>query len=167
MNLSFKYDFSFKMSFISFLAWRSFWALGWEVQTDHLQSNHRATGKTTALNWCLFKWSRLKYHVNEQYYFCQGDASNMRKLTTWLQNWAKNHSGPNKKGASKPPPWNSGADNGFWAKAALLSGPPGTTTRSNLSLNVTCLICFSSFSKSSTNLPFKFTIRSVIIIVDH
>jgi hypothetical protein len=55
----------------------------------------------------------------------QGDSSNMKKLTVWLTNWEKNHSGTGKKAGSKPPPWNSGADNGFWAKAALLSGPPG------------------------------------------
>ena len=55
----------------------------------------------------------------------QGDSSNMKKLTVWLTNWEKNHSGPGKKAGPKPPPWNSGSDNGFWAKAALLSGPPG------------------------------------------
>jgi replication factor C subunit 1 len=61
----------------------------------------------------------------------QGDKSNMRKLTTWLQNWTKHHATPGKKALPRPPPWGAGADNGAWAKCALLSGPPGvgkTTT---------------------------------------
>ena len=91
----------------------------------------------------------------------------MRKLTTWIQNWAKNHSGPNKKGASKPPPWNSGADNGFWAKAALLSGPPGTTTRSNLNLIVTCLICFLPFQSLVRTFRLNLLLEVVLCIVDH
>ena len=60
----------------------------------------------------------------------QGDKSNMRKLTNWLQNWTKNHAHGGKP-PQRPPPWNAGADNGAWAKCALLSGPPGvgkTTT---------------------------------------
>jgi replication factor C subunit 1 len=55
----------------------------------------------------------------------QGDSSNMRKLTNWIKNWESNNAGKGKNSNPKPPPWNSGADNGFWAKAALLSGPPG------------------------------------------
>ena len=60
----------------------------------------------------------------------QGDKSNMRKLTAWLQDWAKHHAHGG-KAPPRPPPWNTGADNGAWAKCALLSGPPGvgkTTT---------------------------------------
>ena len=55
----------------------------------------------------------------------QTDNSNMRKLTNWLKAWDANNAGKGKNSNPKPPPWNSGADNGFWAKAALLSGPPG------------------------------------------
>ena len=60
----------------------------------------------------------------------QGDKSNMRKLTLWLQNWTKHHAHGGKP-PQRPPPWNAGSDNGAWAKCALLSGPPGvgkTTT---------------------------------------
>ena len=60
----------------------------------------------------------------------QGDKSNMRKLTNWLQNWSKHHAHGGKP-PQRPPPWNAGSDNGAWAKCALLSGPPGvgkTTT---------------------------------------
>lgn len=60
----------------------------------------------------------------------QGDKSNMRKLVAWVKAWAQHHASGGKP-PPRPPPWNSGADNGAWAKAALLSGPPGvgkTTT---------------------------------------
>ena len=61
----------------------------------------------------------------------QGDKSNMKKLITWLRNWPKNNLHNNGKRAPKPPPFQSYNDDGSWAKAALLSGPPGvgkTTT---------------------------------------
>ena len=62
----------------------------------------------------------------------QGDRSNMNKLKTWLHDWNKNHLNvTGKKPAPKPAPWGVSNDNGAWAKAALLSGPPGvgkTTT---------------------------------------
>lgn len=65
----------------------------------------------------------------------QGDRSNMRKLLHWLQNWSKHHGNSNKKPPPRPPPNFGGHgnanDDGGWAKAALLSGPPGvgkTTT---------------------------------------
>ncbi|KAK7872824.1 hypothetical protein R5R35_006700 [Gryllus longicercus] len=52
----------------------------------------------------------------------QGDKSSLKKLTVWLENWHKNHSG-NKKHV-KPSPWAKNDDGAFF-KAALLSGPPG------------------------------------------
>lgn len=58
----------------------------------------------------------------------QGDASNAKKLTVWLQNWFKNRD-PSKK-LVKPSPW-AKSDDGAYFKCALLSGPPGvgkTTT---------------------------------------
>jgi len=62
----------------------------------------------------------------------QGDRSNMKKLQAWLRRWEEHHgviaSG---KPPNKPPPWGASKDDGAWAKAALLSGPPGvgkTTT---------------------------------------
>ena len=62
----------------------------------------------------------------------QGDKSNMNKLKNWLNDWNKNHlHNTGKKAAPKPAPWGMANDNGAWAKAALLSGPPGvgkTTT---------------------------------------
>lgn len=61
----------------------------------------------------------------------QGDKSNMNKLITWLRNWPKNNIFNNGKRVPKPPPFGSQNDDGSWAKAALLSGPPGvgkTTT---------------------------------------
>ena len=62
----------------------------------------------------------------------QGDKSNMAKLITWLKAWDKHHGpGATGKPPPRPPPWGAGSDNGHWAKAALLSGPPGvgkTTT---------------------------------------
>ena len=73
-----------------------------------------------------YKPTNLKQIIGQQ-----GDKSNMRKLTNWIQNWSKYHATPGAKAPPRPPPWNSGADNGVWAKAALLSGPPGvgkTTT---------------------------------------
>ena len=61
----------------------------------------------------------------------QGDKSNMKKLITWLRNWPKNNLHNNGKRPPKPPPFMTHNDDGSWAKAALLSGPPGvgkTTT---------------------------------------
>ena len=61
----------------------------------------------------------------------QGDKSNMKKLITWLRNWPKNNLHNNGKRVPKPPPFMTHNDDGSWAKAALLSGPPGvgkTTT---------------------------------------
>ena len=62
----------------------------------------------------------------------QSDKSNMKKLQAWLRGWEKHH-GKNASGkpSSKPPPWGASKDDGAWAKAVLLSGPPGvgkTTT---------------------------------------
>lgn len=60
----------------------------------------------------------------------QGDASNMKKLITWLKNWYSNHSGKNKPKLTRPSPW-AKSDDGAYYKCALLSGPPGvgkTTT---------------------------------------
>lgn len=61
----------------------------------------------------------------------QGDKSNMNKLKVWLNSWNSNHLQVGSKKTSKPPPWQMAGDTGGWAKAALLSGPPGvgkTTT---------------------------------------
>ena len=62
----------------------------------------------------------------------QGEKSNMNKLKIWLNDWNRNHLHTGgKKAASKPAPWGAANDSGAWAKAALLSGPPGvgkTTT---------------------------------------
>ena len=64
----------------------------------------------------------------------QGDRSNAKKLSQWLQNWDKNHQrGGEKGGAKRPLPWggSGGREDGSSFKAALLSGPPGigkTTT---------------------------------------
>lgn len=55
----------------------------------------------------------------------------MRKLVTWIKAWTQNHMSGGKP-PPRPPPWNSGADNGMWAKAALLSGPPGGDEKSEL-----------------------------------
>lgn len=55
----------------------------------------------------------------------------MNKLKIWLRDWNKNHLNRVGKAAPKPAPWGAANDNGAWAKAALLSGPPGvgkTTT---------------------------------------
>ena len=60
----------------------------------------------------------------------QGDKSNLKKLLAWLRNWPKNNMHNNGKRPSRPPPF-ARDDDGGWAKAALLSGPPGvgkTTT---------------------------------------
>ncbi|XP_064079076.1 replication factor C subunit 1-like [Macrobrachium nipponense] len=58
----------------------------------------------------------------------QGDKSNVKKLSVWLQNWKKNQFGGKK--LVRPSPW-AKDDNGAFFKCALLSGPPGvgkTTT---------------------------------------
>ncbi len=47
------------------------------------------------------------------------------------QNWFRHHGDPGKKAPPRPPPWGASGDGGAWARAALLSGPPGvgkTTT---------------------------------------
>ena len=59
----------------------------------------------------------------------QTDKSNLKKLQHWLKNWQKNNSGG--KMPPRPPPFKMSNDDGAWAKAVLLSGPPGvgkTTT---------------------------------------
>lgn len=62
----------------------------------------------------------------------QGDQSCANKLTRWLQNWHKSHSGGSSKPAvAKFSKFGGGKDDGSGFKAALLSGPPGvgkTTT---------------------------------------
>ncbi len=61
----------------------------------------------------------------------QGEKSNLRKLSAWLGNWCRHHGDPSKKAPPRPPPWGASGDDGAWARAALLSGPPGvgkTTT---------------------------------------
>ena len=62
----------------------------------------------------------------------QGDRSNLKKLQNWLKGWDKHHGiAAIGKPAARPPPWGASKDDGAWAKAALLSGPPGvgkTTT---------------------------------------
>ena len=63
----------------------------------------------------------------------QGDKSNMSKLILWLKSWDKSHGpGATGKPPPRPPPWGAHNDNGLWAKAALLSGPPGLATNSIL-----------------------------------
>ena len=62
----------------------------------------------------------------------QGDRSNLKKLQNWLKGWDKHHGiAATGKPLARPPPWGASKDDGAWAKAALLSGPPGvgkTTT---------------------------------------
>ena len=61
----------------------------------------------------------------------QTDKSNMKKLQNWLKNWPKNNNNISGKRPSAPPPFARANDDGGWAKAVLLSGPPGvgkTTT---------------------------------------
>ena len=62
----------------------------------------------------------------------QGEKSNMRKLQSWLKAWDRHHGkSASGKPPTRPPPWGASKDDGAWAKAALLSGPPGvgkTTT---------------------------------------
>ena len=62
----------------------------------------------------------------------QGDKSNLRKLQAWLKEWNKyNGACVSGKRPSRPSPWAVARDDGAWAKAVLLSGPPGvgkTTT---------------------------------------
>ena len=80
-----------------------------------------------------YKPTNLKSIIGQQ-----GDKSNMRKLMNWVQNWNKIHGTPGAKAPPRPPPWNAGADNGAWAKAALLSGPPGNYF--HISINLQKLI---------------------------
>ena len=51
----------------------------------------------------------------------------MKKLQNWLKNWPKNNGSlpAGVKKPSRPPPFASANDDGAWAKAVLLSGPPG------------------------------------------
>ena len=62
----------------------------------------------------------------------QSDKSNLKKLQAWLRGWEKHHGiSASSKPPSRPPPWGASKDDGAWAKAVLLSGPPGvgkTTT---------------------------------------
>ncbi|KAL7057282.1 hypothetical protein AAHC03_019397 [Spirometra sp. Aus1] len=63
-----------------------------------------------------------------------GPASPANRLFNWLSSWREDYAAGHKaKGYSSAPPWAAGnsSDNGSWARAALLSGPPGigkTTT---------------------------------------
>ncbi|CAH8510180.1 unnamed protein product [Dicrocoelium dendriticum] len=57
-----------------------------------------------------------------------GDHSPANKLYNWLSNWHSHFSaGAKVRAYSAAPPWASGGstDDGKWARAALLSGPPG------------------------------------------
>ena len=72
-----------------------------------------------------YKPTNLKSVIGQQ-----GDKSNMKKLLTWMRNWPKNHLFNNGKKPQRPSLY-ARDDDGSWAKAALLSGPPGvgkTTT---------------------------------------
>lgn len=63
-----------------------------------------------------------------------GPASPANRLFNWLSSWREDYAAGHKaKAYSSAPPWAAGnsSDNGSWARAALLSGPPGigkTTT---------------------------------------
>ena len=66
----------------------------------------------------------------------QGDRSNAKKLSIWLQNWNKNHGGGEREGVKRPP-WGGGGtreQDGSSFKAALLSGPPGIGKTSTATL---------------------------------
>ncbi|VDK40937.1 unnamed protein product [Taenia asiatica] len=57
-----------------------------------------------------------------------GAASPANRLYAWLSSWQENYATGNKaKSYSSAPPWAAGgsSDSGAWARAALLSGPPG------------------------------------------
>lgn len=62
-----------------------------------------------------------------------GDKSNVKKLTKWLQDWHKNHSGATKK-FTRPAPWATHNDDGKSFKAALLSGSPGVGKTTSVQL---------------------------------
>ena len=72
-----------------------------------------------------YKPKELKQIIGQQ-----TDKSNVKKLLYWLRNWPKNNL--EKNGGKRPQrPFHAHNDDGAWAKAALLSGPPGvgkTTT---------------------------------------
>ena len=72
-----------------------------------------------------YKPKELKQIIGQQ-----TEKSNVKKLLYWLRNWPKNNL--EKNGGKRPQrPFNTHNDDGAWAKAALLSGPPGvgkTTT---------------------------------------
>ncbi|KAL3318620.1 replication factor C subunit 1 [Cichlidogyrus casuarinus] len=56
-----------------------------------------------------------------------GEKSPTNKLFAWLESWHQNlASGAKEKAYNSAPPWGSSAsDDGKWARAVLLSGPPG------------------------------------------
>lgn len=80
------------------------------------------TGTTDAQMWVeKYKPKNLKQIIGQL-----GEASNVKKLMSWLSKWYINR----KAKLSKPSPWAKNDDGGYF-KAALLSGPPGvgkTTT---------------------------------------
>lgn len=75
---------------------------------------------SNALAWTeKYKPTNMKGIIGQQ-----GDQSNMKKLTNWLQNWHNNHCVQNRPKLARPSPW-AKKDDGAYFKAALLSGPPG------------------------------------------
>ncbi|XP_071854658.1 replication factor C subunit 1-like isoform X1 [Apostichopus japonicus] len=94
-------------------------SLGRQNSQDHKSSSGQPQASTQM--WV----DKYKPNNSKQIIGQQGDRSNAKKLTKWLQRWHDNNFGPHKDKAR------FNRDDGFTFKAALLSGPPGvgkTTT---------------------------------------
>nr|CDS29957.1 replication factor c subunit 1 [Hymenolepis microstoma] len=66
-----------------------------------------------------------------------GPSSPANRLFNWLSSWQEDYTtGRKEKGYQSAPPWASGnsSDTGSWARAALLSGPPGIGKTSTASV---------------------------------
>ncbi|VDO13913.1 unnamed protein product [Rodentolepis nana] len=66
-----------------------------------------------------------------------GPSSPANRLFNWLSSWQEDYAaGRKEKGYQSAPPWASGnsSDTGSWARAALLSGPPGIGKTSTASV---------------------------------
>lgn len=90
------------------------------LKEENLSDNNNALAWTEK-----YKPTNMKGIIGQQ-----GDQSNMKKLTNWLQNWHKNHCGQNRPKLARPSPW-AKKDDGAYFKAALLSGPPGVGKKEN------------------------------------
>ncbi|KAG5442205.1 replication factor C subunit 1, partial [Clonorchis sinensis] len=91
-----------------------------------------------------------------------GPSSPANRLYAWLSSWHQHFAAGTKAHAySSAPPWASSSDDGKWARAALLSGPPGIGKTS--SATIACAeLGFSTCELNASDCRSKTSLSEVV-----